>query len=239
MAKKYVSNRDESVRIYGSEWLERLTHVHPAVPHVIYLPVVILAVLAGLSEGLTPLAVGFWFSMGILLWTLVEYLIHRYVFHVSPDFEQTVHRVVQSVPKGEPVFPRLRSWRQRVYFLAHGVHHDYPSDARRLVMPPVVSLPLAVAFFGLFRLVLGPGAGPALFAGLVSGYLAYDTIHYLVHNGRARGPVLAYLKKKHYRHHYGDSTRDYGVSSPLWDVVLGTAGRLRPRREAGSGRAAT
>lgn len=227
MARKYVSNRNESIRIYRSDLLERLTHVHPVVPHVIYLPVVALALAASWARGLSPFALVLSFLTGTLLWTLVEYLIHRFAFHVGPAFEQSVHVLVQSVPRGEAVFPRLTSWRQRIYFLAHGVHHDYPSDARRLVMPPVVSIPLAAAFFALFRLALGPAVGPALFAGLVSGYLAYDTIHYLVHNGTARGPVLAYLKKKHYRHHYGDSTKDYGVSSPLWDVVLGTMGRQR------------
>ena len=227
MARKYVSNRNESVRIYRSDLLERLTYVHPAVPHLLYLPVIALSLVASWARGLSPLAMVSFVLVGTLLWTLVEYLIHRFAFHVGPAFEQGVHDLVQSVPRGEAVFPRLASWRQRIYFLAHGVHHDYPSDARRLVMPPVVSIPLALAFFALFRLTFGPAVGPSLFAGLVSGYLAYDTIHYLVHNGAARGPMLAYLKKKHFRHHYGDSTRDYGVSSPLWDVVLGTMGRRR------------
>jgi len=228
VARKYVSNRNESVRIYRSDLLERLTHVHPAVPHLLYLPVIAVSLGASWVAGLSSFALVVSFLAGMLLWTLVEYLIHRFAFHVGPAFEQGVHELVQSVPRGEAVFPRLASWRQRIYFLAHGVHHDYPSDARRLVMPPVVSIPLALAFFAPLRLALGPAVGPALFAGLVSGYLAYDTIHYLVHNGAARGPVLAYLKKKHYRHHYGDSTKDYGVSSPLWDMVLGTLGRRGP-----------
>jgi len=227
VAKRYVSNRDESVRIYRTAFFERLTYVHPAVPHVLYLPVIGLAVWASLSAGQSAVAAGLLFVSGVILWTLVEYVIHRFVFHVGPGFEHEVHEIVKSVPRGEAVFPRLASWRQRVYFLVHGVHHDYPSDTRRLVMPPAASIPLAIVFFVLFRIAFGPGAGPALFAGFVAGYLAYDTIHYLVHNGASRGPILAYLKKKHYRHHYGDSTRDYGVSTPLWDWLLGTIGRAR------------
>jgi sterol desaturase/sphingolipid hydroxylase (fatty acid hydroxylase superfamily) len=53
----------------------------------------------------------------------------------------------------------------------------------------------------------------------------YDTVHYAVHHFSLKGPVLLYLKKQHFRHHYQDSTRDFGVSSPLWDFMLGTYGR--------------
>jgi sterol desaturase/sphingolipid hydroxylase (fatty acid hydroxylase superfamily) len=227
VAKQYVSNRDESIRIFQSDTLEWLTRVHPAVPHAIYLPVIVLSLWGSHAAGLSLTRMGLAFAAGLLLWTLVEYVIHRFMFHAAPELETEVQRIVNEVPLGTPVFSRLRSWKQRHYFLAHGVHHDFPSDARRLVMPPVTSVPLAIVFFLLFRLAFGAAFGPASFAGFVLGYLAYDTIHFLVHHTTPRSRVLLYLKKKHYRHHYGDSLRDYGVSTPLWDFLFGTAGRGR------------
>ena len=53
----------------------------------------------------------------------------------------------------------------------------------------------------------------------------YDSIHYAVHHVSLRGPVLLFLKKQQLRHHYQDSTKDFGVSSPLWDFVMGTYSR--------------
>ena len=82
--------------------------------------------------------VGF-FLFGILLWTLTEYLIHRYIFHYEPKTRVG----------------------KRLHYMIHGVHHDYPNDARRLVMPPSVSVPLAFLFYGMFLLIFGRFASSA------------------------------------------------------------------------------
>jgi sterol desaturase/sphingolipid hydroxylase (fatty acid hydroxylase superfamily) len=132
--------------------------------------------------------------------------------------------VTASLGRDEAVLPALPSLRHKFYFLVHGVHHDYPNDSGRLVMPPSVSIPLALLFFVLSRWLLGPVA-PAAFGGFVAGYLVYDTTHYLTHHSTGRTALGRYQKKRHFRHHYYDSTRNFGVSSPLWDLVLGTMGR--------------
>jgi 4-hydroxysphinganine ceramide fatty acyl 2-hydroxylase len=222
VAKQYVSNADVSVRIFKSDALEWFSHVHPAVPHVLFWPVVLvmlwLAAARGTSAGrLVPL-----FVAGVMLWTIAEYLVHRFTFHAGPKIEGEVRQIVGGLPPGEPALRALKTLRQKQYFLAHGVHHDFPNDRRRLVMPPSVSIPLAVVFYALFHWALGPAAGPAVFAGLVAGYIVYDTVHYAVHHFSLRGPVLLFLKKHHFRHHYQDSTKNFGVSSPLWDFVAGT-----------------
>ena len=225
MAKHYVSNVDQSVRMFRSDLMESLSHVHPAVPHLIFIPVMIGMTWIGYQRGLAPLQALGLFATGVLVWTLTEYTVHRFVFHAPAAVESRVRAIAESLPDGEPVLPALESWRQTFYFIAHGVHHDFPNDSKRLVMPPSVSVPLAVVFYALFRLVLGPAAAPGLFVGFIAGYLAYDTIHYAVHHFSLRGTLLLYLKKLHFRHHYGDSAKDYGVSSPLWDLVWGTLSR--------------
>src|SRR4029453_10530936 len=128
----YVSNKNETVRMFESDFMEFFSRVHPVTPLVLYLPVVSYMLYVSLwHRQLTVIAATALFLLGVLLWTLIEYLIHRYVFHYEPKTR----------------------WGKRLHFVIHGVHHDYPNDARRLVMPPVISIPLAFVFCGLFFLI--------------------------------------------------------------------------------------
>ncbi len=225
MAKRYVSNKDETVRMFKSDFMEKFTHIHPALPHIVFIPVV--AAMFYWSHRLDVPAgrAGLLFLGGAAIWTLTEYLVHRFVFHVDDATMEEVTRLVASVEPGQPVFPVLKTLKQKHYFIAHGVHHDFPNDSKRLVMPPVISVPLAVVFYFLFRWIFGAVAAPAVLAGMVVGYLVYDTTHYAVHHWRLHGRVTLYLKKHHYRHHYQDPDKDYGVSSPLWDIIFRTWGQ--------------
>jgi sterol desaturase/sphingolipid hydroxylase (fatty acid hydroxylase superfamily) len=140
-----------------------------------------------------------------VVWTLTEYFLHRIVFHFEPDH-----------PLG-----------RRLHWIIHGVHHDHPNDPMRLVMPPSVSVPLSLLFYGAFLLALGPDAAPALGAGFWAGYLIYDMSHFYMHHYTPRGRVGKKLRELHMRHHFQDHTKGYGVSAPWWDVVFGTAPRSR------------
>jgi 4-hydroxysphinganine ceramide fatty acyl 2-hydroxylase len=200
MAARYVSNKNESVRMFDSRFLEFFSHVHPATPLVIYVPAIGFLLDLALRQRAQPagLVVGL-FVLGVLIWTFVEYTMHRWVFHYEPSSR----------------------WGKQLHFLLHGVHHDYPKDASRLVMPPVVSIPLALLFCGLFFLLFGRVA-PAAFAGFLLGYLFYDMVHYATHHFSMKRGIWLFLKKYHMRHHYDDDHVGYGVSSPLWDYVFGT-----------------
>src|SRR5207237_4390370 len=156
MVQSYVSNRNESVRMFKSDLMEFLSHVHPVTPLVLYLPVVgYMLYLSFWQSRLSILAMTGLFLLGVLIWTLLEYIIHRYVFHYEPKTDLG----------------------KQLHYIIHGVHHDYPNDARRLVMPPSISIPLAVLFYLLFLLVFGRLAS-GVFAGLVFGYVCYDMLHY-------------------------------------------------------------
>ena len=210
--------------MFRSDLLERLSHVHPLVPHVLYLPLIALMAARAVQAGQAIGQIALRFAAGALAWSLVEYSIHRFLFHPPQWIEDETRAVTASLGRGAAVLPALPSLRHKFYFLVHGVHHDYPNDSGRLVMPPSVSIPLALLFFFLFRWLLGP-VSTAAFAGFVAGYLVYDTTHYLTHHSAGGTALGRYQKKRHFRHHYYDSTRNFGVSSPLWDLVLGTVGR--------------
>ncbi len=200
MKKLYVTTRNETVRMFESDWLEFFSHVHPATPIVLYTPLIAYFLYVALAQRrLSILAVAGLFVAGILTWTLLEYVIHRYLFHYEPK-------------------TRIG---KLMHFVIHGVHHDYPNDATRLVMPPVLSIPLAVVFYILFALLFGRVA-PAISAGFAFGYVCYDSIHYATHHFAMKRGVLRWLKEYHLRHHYRDDHAGFGVSSPLWDYVFRT-----------------
>ena len=104
----------------------------------------------------------------------------------------------------------------------HGVHHDYPNDSKRLVLPPSVSIPLAVLFYFLFNALLGPALAAPFYAGFVTGYLVYDMIHYAVHHADIKSKWFIELKTHHLKHHFKDPDKGYGVSSKIWDKIVGT-----------------
>jgi 4-hydroxysphinganine ceramide fatty acyl 2-hydroxylase len=196
----YLSTKNETVRMFESDFMEFFSRVHPATPMVIYLPVVgYMLYISVWHRQLSIVSISGLFLLGILLWTLLEYLIHRYVFHYEPT-------------------TRLG---KRLHYIIHGVHHDYPNDARRLVMPPSISVPLAFLFYGVFMLIFGR-LTPAVFAGLVFGYICYDMLHYATHHFPMKHGVWLWLKQYHLRHHYKDDRVGYGISSPLWDYVFRT-----------------
>ena len=222
-ARRFVSNRDESCRMFRTDLFERLSHVHPTVPHILYLPVIAVMLWIAGRGGMGAARIVEWVVAGFLTWTFTEYVIHRFLFHPPQWIEDDTRRIIGGLAPGTPIMPAMPTWRHKFYFLVHGNHHDFPNDSSRLVMPPSVSIPLAFVFYGLFAATIH-AAAPAAFAGFVGGYLAYDTTHYFTHHGATRTAFARYQKKRHFRHHYSDSTHDFGVSSPLWDVVWGTLG---------------
>lgn len=202
MAYRVVSNKDETARLFKSDFMEFFSRVHPSVPVVIYLPLIIYLLYRASSVSLVSIGgIVLLFFAGILVWTLTEYLLHRFVFHFEPQ---------------------TKFWKG-IFYTFHGIHHEYPNDSKRLVMPPAVSIPLALLFYALFYWLIGRPYHEPFFAGFVFGYLCYDMIHYATHHFSMKRGIALYLRKYHIRHHFQDETRSFGVSSPLWDYILGTS----------------
>ena len=190
-----------SVRIFARDRLEAMTHISWQLVLAVWVPVILtLLAMARLTFGLGwGRLAGLWCG-GLLLWTLVEYLLHRFFFH--------------SVPRGPFAI--------KVHFLAHGIHHFDPFDGTRLVFPPLAGFGIAAVLYGLCDLLMPSGAACALMAGLLSGYLLYDMSHYVSHHGRIRDPWFRFLHRYHAAHHHRDPDARFGVSNPLWDLVFRT-----------------
>lgn len=201
MPKNYVSNKDETVRMFKSDFFEAFSKVHYTVPLYIFLPIIFYFLYRSIwlfkLELLTMVSL---MIIGLFVWTLTEYTLHRFVFHFQPKSKLG----------------------QRIHFIFHGVHHDYPNDSKRLVMPPSVSLPLASLFYLLFRLILGVSFVAPFFIGFLIGYLFYDLSHYAIHHFNMHNKFWLAIKNHHMKHHYQDPTKGFGVSTPIWDFIIGT-----------------
>jgi dihydroceramide fatty acyl 2-hydroxylase len=203
-----INHSDVPIRLFKSDFLEFFTHITPLAIIIIWAPVIIFFIarpIEQLDAGQGWLHIPLGMFIGMVLWTFAEYTLHRFVFHFDPKSERLA----------------------KIWFTFHGVHHVQPQLKTRLVMPPVVSIPLGIFFYFFYSLVVGRLLGlpqwvDPIFAGFMIGYLTYDLIHYATHHWPIRGGYLKYLKRYHMMHHFKTPQARYGVSSPVWDIVFRT-----------------
>ena len=208
MEFKKIHNKGQA-QLFNNQYLEYLTKTHPLVIWGMYTPVIIL--LPYYSAGkldYNGTSLFFLFIGGMLIWSLVEYILHRFLFHHHAETERG----------------------KKINYLLHGNHHEYPRDKERLFMPAVPSLIIASVFFILMFAVMGEHVFP-VFPGFLFGYLIYGTMHYAIH---AWNPPFKWMKalwRNHHLHHYKNDDKGFGVSSTLWDHVFGTMFDLKRENE--------
>ena len=101
----------------------------------------------------------------------------------------------------------------------HRKHHENPSgnDSMPFFLPPMMLLVLV----GVFVLLLPTGDALLLAGGLACGYAAYGLSHAIIHARRFRRPLGRRWAAMHHIHHHHPG-RNFGVTTPLWDIVLRT-----------------
>jgi sterol desaturase/sphingolipid hydroxylase (fatty acid hydroxylase superfamily) len=118
------------------------------------------------------------FCCGLLIWTLAEYVTHRFVLHAIAPVQ-------------------------------HGIHHARPQDGVDKIFWQIW---LAFAFTHL-------ATGGAVLAGVLVAYAWYLTVHYCAHHTPA---ILPASLLKHHLDHHRFASRNYGVTTKLWDRLFGT-----------------
>jgi len=204
MELEKINNKGRA-RIFKNSFLESLTKTRPWIIYSIYLPV--SAMMLYQSYFHFDFSGGFIISLffiALFSWTFFEYLAHRYLFHFNADS-----------PLG-----------QRIVYIFHGNHHEYPRDKERLFMPPVPSIILGSIVFGCFYCLslLFTGTGNyafIYFPGFITGYLLYVSMHYAIH-AFAPPKQMKALWRNHHLHHYKYPEKGFGVSSTLWDRIFRT-----------------
>ncbi len=197
---KNIPNNKGTKVLFNNRLIEKLSRTHISVPITVFLLYSIgLLYWSVVNTSLyTWLTVALFF-VGLLVFSLVEYLMHRYLFHMATYTEL----------------------RRKIQYSFHGVHHDYPKDKDRLAMPPVVSITIATILLFLLRLVMGDFVF-AFLPGFLTGYAGYLFVHYIVHAYQPPKNIFKTLWVHHGIHHYKNHERAFGVSSPLWDYIFRT-----------------
>jgi 4-hydroxysphinganine ceramide fatty acyl 2-hydroxylase len=172
----------DSAPLFGN-FLEPLSKTAWYVVPTMWLPPVAYGTYLGFTN-LPFLQAAFYWPLGLFLWTLVEYLMHRFLFHID------------KILPDHPIFLTL-------HFILHGIHHYLPMDRYRLVMPPTLFLILAIPFYKLAHTVFFYDwyAAVTVFSGGIFGYICYDCTHYFLHHKNLPEYVRE-LKKYHLAHHY-------------------------------------
>lgn len=197
-----MSNKtvEDSGRLFKSDFMEAMTKTHIAFPLAIFYGSGIGVALWGiLKVGNAALMTSILFIVGVLSFTLLEYVAHRWLYHM----------------------PGTTPFKARLTYVFHGVHHDSPRDKKRLALPPLVSAIVAAVFILLFWSIMG-NYGLAFGGGFMVGYASYLFVHYAVHVYKPPKNFLKIIWKHHNIHHYVDNTAAFGVSSPLWDHIFRT-----------------
>ncbi|RLD27168.1 MAG: fatty acid hydroxylase [Bacteroidetes bacterium] len=200
MNQTYQPKATGQKKVFKYKGLEVFTKTHSYIPVSLFIATgIFLSVYALNRNILTGTELLITYFSGLLAFTFVEYMVHRFVFHMT--LTTTI--------------------RKKIQYLFHGVHHEYPRDKDRLAMPPLASIALAVLTFGLINLVLGRWSY-GFVAGFLNGYALYLFVHYIVHAWKMPQNSFKTLWLYHNIHHYQDENVAFGVSSHLWDKVFGT-----------------
>ncbi len=201
-------NPADSPDLFESRWINALTRTHISIPvGIFFLYGIGLIYYTTIATTLgTWQIVGLFFG-GWFFFTLVEYIVHRRVYHMPATTERG----------------------KELAYKMHGVHHEYPKDKKRLALPPILSILIGTLLLFLFELILDQYSFSFL-AGFLVGYACYLLVHYAVHIFRPPHNFLKALWTNHAIHHYGDEDILFGVSSPLWDYVFRTLPRKSVKR---------
>ncbi|MFN8357318.1 MAG: sterol desaturase family protein [Spirosomataceae bacterium] len=203
--KLFVTTDDVSPKLFESPILDFFTRIPWWVPIVVFLPVIVYF----FYQGIVIDKISVWPATitcvsGLLFWSFFEYCVHRFLFHAHPT---------------NPIL-------KAIHYTFHGIHHDYPQDTLRLVMPLSVSIPLSTLIYlgmgWLFRQFDLEQYHHLFFATFMLGYLFYDEMHYASHHVNFKFKWFQAIKKQHMKHHFVEPDSGFGFTSKLWDWVFKT-----------------
>lgn len=200
MKQTYKPIKKSKKTIFRSRFVEVFTNTHPYVAILMFVLIgLFLNLYAYYNHLLSGKQVLIMYPIGIFSFTLVEYLIHRFVFHME-------------------ITSKIK---EKIQYATHGIHHEFPNDRGRLVMPPVLSLPITLILFLLTYAIAGKWAF-SLMGGLFTGYGLYLFVHYIVHAWKMPKNNFKTLWIYHNIHHFKNEEVAFGVSSHFWDRIFRT-----------------
>ena len=200
---KIMPDPSKQIRIFKQDFFEFFSSTEWYHVPMVWLPFTCMILwlhwnsLIGYSVGRAV----FLFVFGLIEWSLGEYVLHRFLFHI------------------DEFLPR-NGWVFGLHFIIHGIHHAFPQDPGRLVFPLFNAFVVGLIKLMLLCVLFGYNDAVFVLAGFGLGYIAYDMFHYYTHH--SNGMFMESQVRYHQKHHHKDPTRGFGVTTPFWDWVFGT-----------------
>jgi len=206
---------DRNLRLFSWDILEYMTVTPWYLIPIVWIPVFMFFIYQGwltnqqdINEGTGLVWALLSVLTGIVMWSFLEYSLHRWVFHLQP--------------------PATSSLLITFHFLMHGLHHKVPFDGRRLLFPPVPAAILALIMYSIYRVIFPLWMLSFTAAGTTIGYVVYDLLHFYLHHGSPKeGSHFYYMKRYHNWHHFTHYDTGFGITSSFWDRIFGTEIVLR------------
>lgn len=188
-------------RLFESDLMEMFTNTKWYVIPLVWLPVVCYAEWKALQGGILPSEIPLYMLGGIAIWTLLEYTLHRFLFHARTS----------------------TYWMNTLHYLLHGCHHKHPQDPNRLVFPPLLNIIFSVAIVTPFTYFLSESVVYTMYGGGLLGYVCYDVTHFWLHFGfPTKFETFYKMRRYHLAHHFKNPSQGFGITNTLWDRILGT-----------------
>jgi sterol desaturase/sphingolipid hydroxylase (fatty acid hydroxylase superfamily) len=146
----------------------------------------------------TPLLLALGLPLGIVLWSFMEYVLHRFAFHEA----------------------RGRNYGSREHLRHHG-SEDTVLESWYLSWAGVLLVSLGLLPF-LGRLAGQPDLGWGIGIGYLVAYGFYDLVHWRAHRRPYANRYEHMVRKHHFIHHFHAPLKNHGVTTPFWDHVFGT-----------------
>ena len=119
------------VRLFDTEWVEMCSYTYWYIIIMAWIPYQVYCYMNIPEENTTGQTLFYW-AYGVVGWTIMEYLLHRFLFHMEDHWY---------FPNWPPFWV--------FHFTIHGIHHAFPQDPGRIVMPPI-------AGYGFFIFIIKP-----------------------------------------------------------------------------------
>ncbi len=175
-------------------------------PTTAFYTVYALVVLFFAMRSSHPVVAVIFYAAGVPIWTLVEYLFHRFVLH----------------GRFAPGKGIIRNFLHERLDPLHWEHHARPFDGHHINgevrdLLPLFFVAASVSFIAsIFTL-------PVLLASVVQCYVIEEWVHHCVHFYNFRSPYFRYIKRHHFYHHSPKGMEEgYGLTNGFWDIVFKT-----------------
>ena len=144
------------------------------------------------------------FFTGATTWSLCEYVLHRFVGHSKKRLGgfTTEHR-------------------------SHHIDGNHFMPLRKKIR---ISCTVLLPLFVVSMLILGHSMGTGFSFGFAAFFFVYECVHKRAHSHPPKNAYGRWLRRHHFFHHFAAPHKNFGVTSPIWDVVFRTyvpAGMIR------------